>query len=183
MGKIGDLCQIKEEIGYEWKIGNFYQLLGETQIIDTCYESPKFCFSGACWEIWIYLNGETKYKTSGWIGLYLVKMSTGSPVTVDFSLGLKTIDGKTDSNLTTTYEYVFNKSNGRYGWYRFISRSSLMEKKSKLCPSDDLTVICFLKGSERNVDSGKIFIILTIGFLSIRIRIIHNIIKKRKNYF
>lgn len=165
MGKIGDLCEIKEEMEFQWKIEDFYQLCRENEI-DTCYESSKFYFSGTCWELWIYPNGETKYNTRGWIGLYLVRMSTGSPVTVDFSLGLKAVDGKTECNGTIKYEYVFNKSNGRYGYYKFISRSTLMERKSKLCPSDNLTVICSLKSSKRNADPGKLFII-SIAFLGI----------------
>lgn len=98
MAEIGDLCETPGEITMEWKIKEFSSL---NQEVDERYESPKFYFSGASWKILICPNGESHYKSNDWLSLYVKRMSNGSPLTLDISLGLKKNNGQNDVFLLT----------------------------------------------------------------------------------
>lgn len=151
MSQIGNLREYPGEITFEWEIVDFFSLSNEK---DIHYESPRFCFSGASWQIWLYPNGEeTRCKSNGWIGLYITRKSSGSPVSLNYSLGFKTFDGRKDPFSSGTK--VFCEKGSGFGASKFISRSVFMEKKSELTPSDVLTVICILKTSEPNIVNGK----------------------------
>lgn len=145
MEEIGDVCKTRGEITIEWRIKEFSQL---NQEIDKRYASPKFYFSGASWAIRLHPNGETQYKSNGWLSLYVIRQSSGSPVTLEFSFRFKSIDGKNDSLVTSTRD--FNKKEDGWGSNKIILKSALMERKSEFLPSDILTVVCTLKNKERN---------------------------------
>lgn len=158
MAKIGNVREYPGETTFEWEIMDFLSLSNK---IDIHYESPKFYFSGTSWQIWIYPNGEdTDYKSDGWIGIYIIRTSTGSPVSVNYTLGLKTVDGNKDPFICNTK--VFHEKDSGTGASQFISRSVLMGKKSVLTPSDVLTVTCTLKNSESININGKSFILACI---------------------
>lgn len=144
MEKIGDLSETKGEITIEWRIKDFSSLHHE---IGKHYESPKFYFCGASWTIWLYPNGDTE-ESKDWLSLYVVRKSNGSPVTLDYTLGLKSIDKKNDVLLTDTDD--FHGIDYGWGMREVILKTELMNKKSELLPSDILTVICSLKNKERN---------------------------------
>lgn len=117
------------------------------QEIDKHYESPKFYFCGASWTIRFYPNGETQDESNGWLSLYVVRKSSGSPVTLDYSLGFKSIDGENDVLETSTNDFHEKED----GWGKsIILKTVLIEKKPELIPSDILTVVCSLKNKKRN---------------------------------
>lgn len=159
MAKIGNVREYPGEVTFEWEIKDFFSLSNEK---DIWYESPKFYFSGTSWQIWIYPNGEeTEYKSNGWISIYIMRMSTGSRVSMHYSFGFKTVVGRKDILKSGTA--VFDKRANGTGHTKFISKSMLMEKKAELTPSDVLTVICTLKNSESNNVNGKSFILAWIS--------------------
>lgn len=145
MGKIGDISETKGKITIEWRIKNFSSLQHE---IDVWYESPNFYFSGASWSIVLYPNGETQYESNGWLGLYLMRWSSGSPVTLDYTLGLRSIDNKNDVLITDTAD--FHENEDGWGMRKVILKTELMDRKSELLPSDILTVVYSLKNKEPN---------------------------------
>lgn len=154
MAEIGGLSEIGGEVTFEWKIEAFSSLAVE---IDTFYNSPKFYFSNASWNLKIYPNGEKEHETEGSIGLYLMKKSSDSPVTLNYTIGLKTVDGKKEAN--QNYTYIFHHKDWGYGRRNLISRSDLLNKKSELLPSDVLTITCTMKNNEPKDVTGKSFMI------------------------
>lgn len=150
MATIGDICETRGEIVMEWRIKDYSSL---HQLTDIPYESPKFYFSGASWNIRLYNNGQTVNDSSGWLGLYVRRWSSGSPVNLNYSLGLKSIDGKNDVRITETS--VFDRKDYGWGKSKVITKTALMEQKSELIPSDILTVVCSLKNNDRNDVAGK----------------------------
>lgn len=162
MANTGDLCETKAEVTFEWKIKEFYSL---SQEINYHYDSNTFHFSGISWEIWIYPNGQAEYSSDGWIGLYIKRISTGYPVTVNYSLSLKSAGGK--NNPSTTSTNVFAEKYHGWGRAQVISRSDLVERKSDLTPSDTLTVICTLKNSQSNAVSSKCAVLIICKFFSL----------------
>lgn len=149
MVKIGDICE-NGAITFKWRIKDFSELSDEKNIR---YESPKFYFCGTSWEIWIYPNGETDYNSNGWIGIYIMRMSNGFPLSLIYSLKLKTDDGATHSSATGTQEFQ-GKGSG-WGKSKLISRLFLKEKKNKFINLDSLIVICTLKTHESYSLTGK----------------------------
>ena len=153
MEATGELCETEADVNFEWKIKDFHSLSTET---GTHYDSPLFYCSGIAWEIWIYPNSD-EIEADGWIGLYLVRSSTGYPETLDFSMCFKSNNGKKDPSLSSTS--TFDRKFRGWGSVKFISRSKLLERKSDLMPSGILTVICTIKCKEGyNVKSKYIFI-------------------------
>lgn len=155
MAKIGDLCEIGGEVIFEWKIKDFISLSNERNIF---YYSSTFYFSDASWNLKIYPFGVVENQSDGCIGLYLMKRSYSRPISVNYTIGLKTVDGKKDPDYNFTY--VFDQRDSGYGTPKLISRSVLSEKKSELIPSGILTVICTLKHAESKDTNGKQFMIL-----------------------
>lgn len=150
MAKIGDLCETKGEITVEWTIKDFSSL---HQLIDVPYESPKFYFCGASWSIWLYPNGETRNESNGWLSLYLMRLSSGSPVTLTYSFCLESYNGYHNVNITEIGD--FNEKEAGKGKSKVILNTSFMEKKSQLIPSDILTVVCCLKNNKTNDVTSK----------------------------
>lgn len=150
MAKIGDLCEIPGELIIEWKVKNFMSLSDE---YNTYYDSHTFYFSGTSWELRIYPNGETENKSDGWLGLYIMRKSIGSPVTLRISFALKKSDGNKDHECNIG-PVTIDKKIGR-GWHKMLLRSVLMERKTELIPSDELTIICTLRNNGQNSVTGK----------------------------
>lgn len=155
MAKIGDLCEIGGEVIFEWKIKDFLSLPDEKNVF---YYSSTFYFADASWNLKIYPFGVAENQSEGYIGLYLLKRSYSRPISVNYTMGLKTLDRNKDPN--HNFSYVFDQKDSGYGTPKLISRSALSEKKSDLTPSDILTVICTLKHNESKDTKGKQFTIL-----------------------
>lgn len=156
MATIGNIFEYPGEIKFEWEISDFFSLSKEKDIF---YKSPKFYFSGASWRLWIFPNGEeTRYKSNDGIGIYIIRTSTGSPISLNFTLGLKTISGNIKEFCRSAD--IFYDSQFLTGHNKFIKRSMLLENKSELIPSGVLTIICILKNSGPNNVDGKSFILI-----------------------
>lgn len=138
MEKIGVLSEIPGERLIEWKVKNFFSLRDE---INTRYDSPNFQLFGISWNLRVYTNGATGIE--GWIGLYLARMSSGSPITLEFSSILKSTDTNKHHG-KTSIAAVFDKVHVGRGYGKLILRSTLMERKADLAPSDEITIICIL---------------------------------------
>lgn len=145
MAKIGDLCEIRGELKIEWKIKNFMSLSDE---YNTYYDSHTFYFSGTSWELRIYPNGETENKSDGWLGLYIIRKSVGAPVTLHISFSLKKADGNKDHEFNSK-PVTIDKRIAK-GLDKMLLRSELMERKTELIPSDELTIICTLRNNGQN---------------------------------
>lgn len=159
MGTVGELSENPGEFAIEWRIKDFFSPLPE---IDTSYFSPVFTFAGASWKFEIFPNGrkecymsdgKTK-NTEGTIALYLHRQSSGPPINLEYSLGLKMLDGNENHKRHLTYN--FEKKIG-YGFAEFLSISKILEKKSELVPSDALTVVCKMKYPKTADISSKCF--------------------------
>lgn len=150
MAQIGDLYETAGETTFEWRIKDFSS---RSEEINVRYESQKFYFSGTSWVIWMYPNGETELESEGYIGIYVLRMSTGFPLSLNYSLKLKIADGKTHPGATGTKTFKL-KMRG-WGASQVILRSTLTERKSEFTPSDTLTVICTLKNTQLQGLAGK----------------------------
>lgn len=148
--RTGELFQTRGELEFEWSIKYFFPL---TEEVDSYFKSPKFYFAVSSWEIWIYPNGDTRKSSQGCIDLYLAKMSEGFPVTVDWSLKIKSLRSETDLVLNRSCDFV--RKNVGKGLSKIILRSELIDRKSEFTLSNDLTVICTLKNSKRHGVTGK----------------------------
>lgn len=155
MAKIGDLCEIGGEVIFEWKIKDFLSLPEEKNVF---YYSSMFYFTDASWNLKIYPFGGEENHSEAYIGLYLMKRSYSRPLSVNYTMGLKTVEGKEDP--IHKFTFVFDKKDSGYGTFKLISRSALLEKKSELASSDTLTVVCTLKHNESKDTKGNKFIIL-----------------------
>lgn len=144
MEKIGDLSEISGERIIEWKVKDYFSL---RDAIDASYESPDFHFFGITWFLRLYPNGHTSDGSAGWIGIYLNRLSSGSPVTLDYWFTLKSTDRSKD-HAVKAIESIFAKQNTGKGFNKLISRSVLIDRKADLVPSDEITIICTLKNVE-----------------------------------
>lgn len=151
MEDIGDVCEIRGEVTFEWQVKDFSSLSEKNKY----YTSSKFYFCGASWLLKLFPNGmPEEERTDGWIGVFLIKTSSDTSVTLDYSLGLKTIDKKIDSEVDISH--VFDRKNSGRGIPKLLQRSILFEKKSNLLLlSDTLTVICTTKNSDSTDVTGK----------------------------
>lgn len=159
MGTIGKLSEITGEFVVEWRIEEFLSLPAE---VDICYEGPLFSFASVPWHLRIYPNGRTKNLTvdgkivnsEGLIGLYLRRATIGPFINLEYSLGLKTLDGKINPEKQLSYNF---EKFPQFGNLRFISRSELFEKKSEFVPSGVLTVVCKIKYPQATEVAGRCF--------------------------
>lgn len=117
MATIGKLNEIQKELDVEWSISNFDSLSDEA---DKYYASPSFSFNGSSWYLKIYPNGRTADKSVGYIGLCLIRLSSGPANSVDFNLGIKTLDGKRDRE--RFYTCICDSFGSRYVPKCFISQ-------------------------------------------------------------
>lgn len=117
------------------------------------YSSPSFFFAGALWHLRIYPNGHRIYNSVGYVGLFLWRKSPGNPISLDYSFGVKTLDGKKirEKHLTS----VFREAGKGYGNAKCLSRSELQERESELISSEGFTVFFTLKCSESTEDASK----------------------------
>lgn len=133
----------------EWKIFNFTSYSDED---GRNYFSPIFTFADERWNLEIYPNGRQKVDSSGYICLYLVKKSSGPSVILEYSLGLKTLNGKKFVEHYRTHK--FKRINQAGGVHKCILRSDLL-KRSDFLPIDHLTVFCHLKYPKSAVNASK----------------------------
>ena len=159
MATIGELKEIPWEFVIQWKIPLFFSLSSKE---DEFFSSSSFPFAGASWCLTIYTNGQTKITLAnggmgssvGFIDVYLNRKSSGPPISLEYYLGLKTTNGKIYSDRHITYIF---KNIERYGYRRFINRSTLLEMDKELLPSGELCVICRMKYSELDKITSKSF--------------------------
>lgn len=152
---IGELS----EFSVEWTIKEFFSLPAEK---DRFYESPVFSFADTFWRLRIYPNGRKKdiakdgtvINSEGFIGLYLFRASSGPPINLHFSLGLKTLDEKVSP--MRNFSYNFEMTQG-FGNFKILNRSTLLKIKSRLVPSGVLTVVCKMKYPKTSDLSSKSF--------------------------
>lgn len=150
MTTVGELNEIPGEFTVEWRIKEFFSLSPEP---DKFYDSLEFSFADARWNLRIYPDGRTKsiaengkvVNSEGCINLYLRRESTGPPITLTYSLGLKTVDDNVNPERHFTYNFKEIEGWGRHG---LITRSKLLERKSELIYSGVLTVVCKIKYSK-----------------------------------
>lgn len=117
------------------------------------FSSPSFFFAGALWHLRIYPNGHRIYNSVGYVGLFLWRKSPGNAISLDYSFGVKTLDGKKvrEKHLTS----VFREAGKGYGNAKCLSRSELQERESELISSEGFTVFFTLKCSESTEDASK----------------------------
>lgn len=135
---ISNVLQSEHEI--EWKISNFSSLSNGT---DNFYESPSFSFADESWYLRVRPNGDVSKGSVGSVGLYLMKSSTGPPIKMTYTLGLKSFKGEKDSEFHRTYNFILGDAG--YGVHGCIVKSELLERMSDLMPTDVLTLFCNLK--------------------------------------
>lgn len=140
MEKIGDLSEIRGERIIEWKVKDFFALS------DVRYHSPDFNFLGVSWNLRLCPNGESINGSEGWISLYLMRISAGYSLALDYSLALKSTDINKNYVEKITASVFDKKDNGR-GRAKLILRSALMERKADLVPSGEITIICTLENT------------------------------------
>lgn len=144
MAAIGRLNANAKEVDIEWKIRNFSSF--RTEIAKYC-SSPAFHFANSSWCIHIYPNGVTA-DSRGFISLYVCRETFGRPVSLEWSIGLKSSDGKICEEKHSIN--VFKKKQKSLGYDKFLSRSVLLERESELTPSDVLTVTLFCTVTDTN---------------------------------
>lgn len=147
---IGEVKKIPTEYDIEWSIQNFFSLSKEC---NNYYYSPPFSFEGTSWYFQIFPNGN---KVSGVVSLYLYRDSANPPIRLEYTFGIKTLNGKKDS--VKYISYVFQKAHQGYGEQSFLLRSNLLERKSDLMPADVLTIVCSLKNPKSNGDISKSYV-------------------------
>lgn len=134
----------------EWIIPNFFSLSKEDS---RYYDSCPFTFNGETWYLRIYPNGDEDEDSVGYVDIFLKRKSTGPSISVDFSLYLKSVNGKEIEK--EQYSCIFGEKNDACGCCCFISRSRLLRKRFELVPFDELTVVCTLKYSSSVKDASK----------------------------
>lgn len=135
---------------YEWKICNFFSYSGK----DSKYRSPNFHLSNSAWYIQINPNGKTAFNSTEYVSLFLYRDTDSttdtSPVTVDFSIGIKTVNNAIVNELKATHTFNVNDD---WGWHEFIEKSLLLRTKSEMVPSDILTIICCVETNNTAVSA------------------------------
>lgn len=137
MGRVGKVNDLTKEFHFEWKIYNFFSLLGENR--KNC-NSPSFAFANESWHLNVCPNGDPKYRTAGYISVYLHREFSGLPIiNMSWTFGLKTSDGK--KVYESHHTEVFSGDGVGYGSPGLLKRSTLLERKSELVPYDILTIV------------------------------------------
>lgn len=162
MAKIGKIDVFPMEVSMrdmrisnaiQWKISNFSSLSGENS---NFYVSPSFNFYGESWYLRLYPNGRQLIKSVGCIGLYLMRETSLSAINIEYTLGLKRLNGKKYLEHFRTNVYK-DKGEG-YGVHNCIFRSEVFDRKSDLLPADVLTVFCNLQFPTTIQTSSKYYI-------------------------
>ena len=147
--------------GFEWKIDNFFHFSENGNVYS--YSSPFFSHYGESWYLAIDPNGMCYNDSLGYVNLHLVNESLNSPITVDFTLALKTSNG--ERYLEKGFTKTFKKGKAQHHAIQFISRSDLEGKKTDLVPSGVLTVVCTFKTSKSDGNASKSDIDINISAL------------------
>ena len=157
MVTIGKVHNVSKKLDFEWRIDNFFSI---SERVEKHFFSPSFLLAGEFWKLKIYPNGK---KYSGFVSLYLLRNYTyfnGSEdptISVEWSFSLETCDKKRAHEIQLEYE--FDYTDEEYGIPKFLERSLLLEKKSELVPSGNLTLVCTVKSYSKFLDEyGKFFV-------------------------
>lgn len=151
MGTIGKVNKNSKHIyEFEWTISNFFSLSEED---DISYNSPSFSFDGATWYLKVYPNGDKEYDSIGYVDLVLYRKSPGPPYSLEFSLSLKSLEGKKVGEWNEIF--IFEEAFKSRGLSCFMSRSEIFEMESELLLSDALTVVCTLKCPKSTADASR----------------------------
>lgn len=129
-----------KDVDVEWRIDGFTSLPEEDR---ACYLSPVFSFRNQEWYLVIYPNGWSERDSSGYVDLQLCKYYSSPSIEQEFSLSFKTVNG--EKYLEEHSTRVFEEGNIGHTFLRFLSRSELLKRQSKLVSCDVLTVICTMK--------------------------------------
>lgn len=136
----GELNAKHYKVQMEWRIPNFMTLIDENiHKIDERVTSSEFEFLGATWCIRMHPCGETKKKSKGRIGLYLIKRY-GPNVVVKYCL--KLLGVKKENYVLLTGTKMFDVNDKGWGSSRLISVSNLLESKSDFAPKNIVTIAC-----------------------------------------
>lgn len=153
---------------FEWQIPEFVPLDLPDDI-----SSPTFSFAGALWCLRMYLNCMAKddigmiIRRNDGIGLFLRRKSSGSPISLDFSLGLKTNGTKYKE---VHRSHIFREAEKGFGIPNWISYDDIMViRNMQVSPSNSLTVFCTLRYSESEEDESKSYVSYICGFFLVRI--------------
>lgn len=163
MVSIGKINEIPIRLyEFHWEIPNFFSIsLGDGDYI--C--SPQFSFAGATWCLTIYPDGHSIHNSIGYIGLYIWRKSSGLPIQLKYSLGLKTVEWK---NYNEKHRVrVFGNTSAAYGVHKFLSRAELRRRKSLLMSDDVLTVFCNLKNPKTTKITSKDILIFIMNFVGL----------------
>lgn len=147
MATVGKVQNVAREFNFEWKIDNFFSLS------EKYYICTSFSLAGESWYLSIYPNGRSEANSVGFIDVFLHRKVNGPPISLVWSTGVKTHEGKKVRVMQFTH--VFENSIG-WGSSKFLKRSELLQKKSELVPLDALTLICHIEYySKSSNDAGK----------------------------
>lgn len=124
----------------DWTIPHFFALESE----GAGYRSPPFSFADEEWWLRIFPNGWSGRDSSGYLDLFLVKVSPGPSIRQFFSISLKTVKGNKYNEQHGTRN--FDDDNSCHPFIRFIPRTELTTRRPELVPVDVLTVVCTMKG-------------------------------------
>lgn len=154
---------------FEWQIPEF----APSDLPDDI-SSPTFSFAGAFWCLRMYLNcqrkGDIGFGMNDDIGLFLRRKSSGSPISLDFSLSLKTKDGGEYQKVHRSH--IFREAEKEFGVPSWIAYEGIeFSRSTGLLPSNSLTVLCTLRyfESEAEEDESKSYVSYICGFLLLRI--------------
>ena len=141
------LCEIN------WRVPNFFSLPTKDGL---WYYSPGFSFAGESWNLMIYPNGRSDHASTGYIGVYIWRQSFGRGIHLEFSFGLKTLEGVKKEEQYRLAVFETTKSTGIH---KFVQRSKLLGKKSELVPDDHLTIFCTLREVKSTEYFGKYYVL------------------------
>ncbi len=150
---IGETFHRSSTFDGEWIIPEFLSL-PRAMPRDNRYCSGPFIFSAACWELELCPNGTFMTQSEGHIELYLRREDSGPPLTLEFSLGIRKIDGTVEIALplcTRTYRKTVKNS----GCTTYLRWSDLLDRRAVLAPSDVLTITYTLKVLRLHSMKGK----------------------------
>lgn len=130
-----------------------------------------WCFLGC---LRMYLNCQRKgpigFGMKDDIGLFLRRKSSGSPISLDFSFGLKTWDG--GKYYKVHRSHIFREAEKEFGAPSWITYACIeFSRSTRVLPSNSLTVLCTLRyfESEAEEDESKSYVSYICGFLLVRI--------------
>lgn len=145
MAATGKMRYITKEFNFEWQIEDYFSH------ISSC-RSPSFSFAGELWHFWIYPSGQSNLNSQECVCLYLYRETSGPPISLSWSWGLKTFDGKIDHEEQCKRVLVNTMP---HGTIRFVNRYTLKEKKSELVPYDVLTIVFTVECCSRSNDGAS----------------------------